>query len=89
MAEMLRDGAGMMRAVRAAAVLLVLSSASVHAADSADTSAQREAAAAHLFEIPLYRELTTRQVYEALESLADPQRRRASPRCVTRRWSKC
>jgi hypothetical protein len=48
-------------------------SPAIDAAD-ADTPEQREAAATRLFNVPLYRELATREVYEALATLPDSQR---------------
>jgi len=43
-----------------------------------DTEQQREAAAARLFDVPLYRELATREIYEALGTLPDVQRKAAA-----------
>ena len=45
---------------------------------SEDAAQQREAAAARLFDVPLYRELATREIYEALGTLPDAQRRQLS-----------
>jgi hypothetical protein len=58
------------------ALLLVLAPP-VLAAD-AETNEQREVAAARLFDVPLYRELATREIYEALGTLPDAQRRQLS-----------
>src|SRR6476661_9856015 len=58
------------------ALLLVLAPP-VLAAD-AETNEQREVAAARLFDVPLYRELATREIYEALGTLPDGQRRQLS-----------
>lgn len=49
----------------------------VDAADE-DIAQQRETAAAKLFDVPLYRELATREIYEALATLPDGQRRQLS-----------
>jgi hypothetical protein len=43
-----------------------------------DVAQQRESAAAKLFDVPLYRELATREIYEALGTLPDGQRRQLS-----------
>jgi hypothetical protein len=43
-----------------------------------DVAQQRETAAARLFDVPLYRELATREIYEALGTLPDGQRRQLS-----------
>jgi len=51
-------------------------SVSTLAAD--DDAIQREAAAARLFDVPLYRQLATREVYEAIAQLPDAQQRLAS-----------
>ncbi len=48
-----------------------------NAADE-DAAQQRESAAAKLFDVPLYRELATREIYEALGTLPDGQRRQLS-----------
>jgi hypothetical protein len=58
------------------ALLLVLAPP-ILAAD-AETTEQREVAAARLFDVPLYRELATREIYEALGTLPDAQRRQLS-----------
>ncbi len=42
-------------------------------ARAADTSRARQQAAERLFELPAYREVATRQVYEAMRSLPDGQ----------------
>jgi len=52
--------------------------ASLASAADEDVAQQRETAAAKLFDVPLYRELATREIYEALETLPDGQRRQLS-----------
>jgi len=47
------------------------------AAHAADGSEARQRAAERLFELPAYREVATRQVYEAMRSLPDAQYRSA------------
>jgi hypothetical protein len=58
-------------------VLLLVLAPPVLAAD-AENAEQRELAAARLFDVPLYRELATREIYEALGTLPDAQRRQLS-----------
>ncbi len=59
---------------RAVLVLLSLAAASLgQAAFAADTPEARQQAAERLFELPAYRQVATRQVYEAMRSLPDPQ----------------
>jgi hypothetical protein len=60
--------------VRGMGLVLALAAPLAGAAEP-DTAQQREAAAAKLFEVPLYRELATREIYEALGTLPDPQQR--------------
>ena len=48
-----------------------------HAAHAAEGSEARQQAAERLFELPAYREVATRQVYEAMRSLPDAQYRSA------------
>jgi hypothetical protein len=67
-----------MRIRSALYVVLVLAVAPVASAVETETAQQREAAAARLFDVPLYRELATREIYEALGTLPDPQRKQAS-----------
>ena len=58
------------------AVLLLLSFAATsltQAVLAADTPEARQQAAERLFELPAYRQMATRQVYEAMRSLPDPQ----------------
>src|SRR5215210_2174265 len=57
--------------------LALMSAPLVYAADE-DIAQQRETAAAKLFDVPLYRELATREIYEALATLPDGQRRQLS-----------
>jgi hypothetical protein len=59
------------------AVWLMLASISAPPAGAADEDGvqQRETAAARLFDVPLYRELATREIYEALATLPEGQRR--------------
>jgi hypothetical protein len=56
-------------------VLLSLATAASlgQAARAADTPEARQQAAERLFELPAYREVATRQVYDAMRSLPDPQ----------------
>ena len=58
------------------ALILVISAAS-HAAPAADTPGNRLDAANHLFELPAYRLIATRQLYESLNSLPAEQHKRA------------
>ncbi|HEX7953013.1 MAG TPA: hypothetical protein VF523_08120 [Burkholderiales bacterium] len=48
-----------------------------YAAPAPDTPDNRLDAASHLFDLPAYRIIATRQLYEALNSLPDEQHRRA------------
>ncbi len=59
---------------------LALAAAVAPFASAADEDAaqQRESAAAKLFDVPLYRELATREIYEALGTLPDGHRRQLS-----------
>jgi hypothetical protein len=57
--------------------LFLAASAACHAAPAADTAANRLDAATHLFEIPAYRLIATRQLYESLNSLPAEQHKRA------------
>lgn len=52
-------------------------SALASAAPTADTPGNRLDAANHLFELPAYRVIATRQLYESLNSLPAEQRKRA------------
>jgi hypothetical protein len=64
--------------VRGAFIAIVLAaSATCHAAPAADTAANRLDAANHLFELPAYRLIATRQLYESLNSLPAEQHKRA------------
>ncbi len=57
-------------------MLLLLSLAAAglgQVAFAADTPEARQQAAERLFELPAYRQVATRQVYEAMRSLPDPQ----------------
>ena len=67
----------LLRAARIATFLVMCAALCAQAADPPEAQLQREAAAARLFEIPLYRELATRQVYEALQMLPEEQRRKS------------
>lgn len=70
-----------MKMPRAAfALWLAFACAGAPLASAADEDAaqQRETAAAKLFDVPLYRELATREIYEALGTLPDGQRRQLS-----------
>jgi hypothetical protein len=67
-----------MLALRSAPMLLVLALMTLASAADTDDAQQREAAAARLFELPLYRELATREVYEALSRLPDSQQSAAA-----------
>ena len=65
--------------VRGAFFALVLAASAIcHAAPAADTAANRLEAANHLFEIPAYRLIATRQLYESLDSLPAEQHKRAT-----------
>ena len=57
--------------------LLLFASAASHAAPAADTPANRLDAANRLFELPAYRLIATRQLYESLNSLPAEQHKRA------------
>jgi hypothetical protein len=57
-------------------VVLIGFVAGAHAADT-DEGARRDAAT-RLFDVPLYRELATREIYEALGALPDGQRQQLS-----------
>ena len=59
-------------------LVLALVIAPLAGAAETETAQQREAAAARLFDVPLYRELATREIYEALRTLPDAQRKQAS-----------
>jgi len=59
-------------------LVLALVVAPVASAVETETAQQREAAAARLFDVPLYRELATREIYEALGTLPDAQRKQAA-----------
>lgn len=64
--------------IRTLIVVLYLSvSALAIAAPAADTPGNRLDAATHLFELPAYRLIATRQLYEALNSLPAEQHKRA------------
>jgi hypothetical protein len=65
----------MMRGMCLAFLLMLAPPISAADAESAE---QRECAAARLFDVPLYRELATREIYEALGTLPDAQRRQLS-----------
>jgi hypothetical protein len=65
-----------MRRTLPAFALLIGVMAGAHAADSDD--GPRREAAARLFDVPLYRELATREIYEALGTLPDGQRQQLS-----------
>lgn len=67
-----------MRIRSALYLVLALGVAPVAGAVEPETAQQREAAAARLFDVPLYRELATREIYEALGTLPDAQRKQAS-----------
>jgi hypothetical protein len=58
------------------ALVLVVSGAS-YAAPAPDTPANRLDAASHLFDLPAYRLIATRQLYESLNSLPAEQHKRA------------
>jgi hypothetical protein len=65
-----------MRRAIAAAALVIGVVAGAHAADPDD--GPRREAATRLFDVPLYRELATREIYEALGTLPDAQREQLS-----------
>ena len=67
-----------MRIQSALYLVLALAVAPVASAVETETAQQREAAAARLFHVPLYRELATREIYEALGTLPAAQRKQAS-----------
>lgn len=56
---------------------LLASSAASYAAAPPDTPENRLDAANHLFELPAYRQIATRQLYESLNSLPAEQHKRA------------
>ena len=58
-------------------VLLLAFSVASHAAAPPDTPENRLDAANHLFELPAYRQIATRQLYESLNSLPAEQHKRA------------
>ncbi|HVY04576.1 MAG TPA: hypothetical protein VHB46_01245 [Burkholderiales bacterium] len=58
------------------AILLIVAGASA-AAPAADTPENRLEAASRLFELPAYRLVATRQLYESIDSLPEEQRKRA------------
>lgn len=60
-----------------AALLLVLATAG-YAAPATDTIENRLTAATRLFDLPAYRVIATRQLYQSLESLPAEQRKRAT-----------
>ena len=60
-----------------AALLLVLATAG-NAASPGDTQENRLSAASHLFDLPAYRVIATRQLYQSLDSLPVEQRKRAT-----------
>lgn len=60
-----------------AALLLVMATAG-NAAAPADSTENRLAAATRLFELPAYRMIATRQLYQSLDSLPAEQRKRAT-----------
>jgi hypothetical protein len=61
--------------LRAKLILLSLAAAAMlgQAARAADTPEARQQEAERLFELPAYREVATRQVYDAMRSLPDAQ----------------
>jgi hypothetical protein len=65
------------RAVIAALLVAAMLGAAVARAQQADTPANRRAAAEALFALPVYRQLATRQLYQAIESLPEAQRAKA------------
>lgn len=60
-----------------AALLLVMATAG-NAAPPADSTENRLTAATRLFELPAYRMIATRQLYQSLDSLPAEQRKRAT-----------
>lgn len=58
-------------------LLPVLASTLALAAPAQDSPSSRLEAANHLFELPAYRQIATRQLYESLNSLPSDQHRRA------------
>jgi hypothetical protein len=58
-------------------VILAACSMAAYAAPTPDTPRSRLEAANHLFELPAYRLIATRQLYESLNSLPSEQHRRA------------
>ena len=60
-----------------AALLLVLATAG-NAASPGDTPENRLTAASRLFDLPAYRVIATRQLYQSLDSLPAEQRKRAT-----------
>jgi len=58
-------------------LLLSVATAASLAAHAAESSEARQQAAEQLFELPAYREVATRQIYEAMRSLPDAQYRSA------------
>lgn len=58
-------------------VLVLAASGAVYAAPAPDTPSNRLDAANHLFDLPAYRQIATRQLYESLNSLPEEQHRRA------------
>ena len=60
-----------------AALLLVLATAG-NAAPPTDTTENRLTAATRLFDLPAYRVIATRQLYQSLDSLPPEQRKRAT-----------
>ncbi len=61
-----------------ASLLLVCSSWAAEAGPAVDTPEARLHAAERLFEVPLYRQLATRQLYDTLSTLPDAQQQRAT-----------
>jgi len=66
-----------MRTLLAAAVLAALLLVPIGRAQTPDSPARRRAAADALFTIPVYRQLATRQLYQAIAALPDAQREKA------------
>src|SRR5258706_12425090 len=69
------EGSSMIR--RLFFVLVLVVSGASYAAPVPDTPANRLDAANHLFELPAYRLIATRQLYESLNSLPAEQHKRA------------
>lgn len=67
----------LMLIIRAALLSLATAAVVGQPAVAADTSQARQQAAERLFELPAYREVATRQVYEAMRSLPDAQHQSA------------